>query len=166
MGSKATSNSNLSLECHLEAGEYICLARVKWLYSPEHHFVLASYGPTALSFTEVAVKENFLAEFIRLKSAEEIGDKSYYGKLGSPQSYRIVFMSSDLGYGYIIICNNEETKKLKGSMLLDRVQGIKMIPPLDFRIKFEVKPKSREVFPCVVSPNGFEYKIFEELTLI
>lgn len=68
--------------------------------------MLTSYGPRPITFSSVTLKENFLSEFVRLRAADEIGDKSYYGKLGSSNSYKIVFMSSDLGYGYILICNN------------------------------------------------------------
>ena len=131
----------------------------------EGKFTLTSYGPQSIIFNEITVKDNFFSEFIRLKAIDEIGDKSYYGKLGSPKSYKIVFMSSECGYGYILICNNEEVRSMRGVLSLEATKGIKMLAPLTLKIKVDLKPKTREVYPCIVSPNGYEYKILEEMIL-
>lgn len=54
---------------------------------------------------------------------------------------------------------------MKGILSLEAAKGIKMITPLTLKINVDIKPKSREVYPCTVSPNGYEYKIIEEMIL-
>jgi len=113
----------------LEAGEYLLYVKVAWYDKTQRDFVLSSYGPENVAFTQVdkTAVPNFVERVFTEKCRRTSKKLESYADLGQPNCFRSVELE-DLGYGFIYY-QNKSQKTLNETINFTTLEGLKLVKP-------------------------------------
>jgi len=152
---------------HLTAGEYLVYVKVAWFDRAPRDFVLSSYGPKDVAFSQV--EKNSLPNFVEKVFTEKArkGSKKLesYADLGQPNCFRAVELE-DLGYGFIYY-QNKSNKTLNETINFTTLEGLKLVKPnRGSQYSIKVAPGEEKIVLLKCDPNcdGYRQSFSEKST--